>query len=157
MVGFQTKLTYREQVRVFRTIPGLSNARFERLGSIHRNTFINSPALLDELQRSRTNPRLFFAGQITGVEGYVESMASGIMAGLSAVALARDATPQPPPSTTMTGALLRSLSRPVKVFVPVNAQFGLLTASSEGSRRADRDAIAQKALRDMESYLAEWG
>src|SRR6202011_3260054 len=106
MVGFQTKLKYGEQQRVFRTIPGLENAEFARLGGLHRNTFLNSPKLLDSQLRLRAQPRLRFAGQMTGCEGYVESASIGLIAGLYAAADARSQPLAPPPATTALGALL---------------------------------------------------
>src|SRR5690606_10382786 len=106
MVGFQTKLKYGEQVRIFRMIPGLEGAEFARLGGLHRNTFLNSPKLLDRALRLKAQPRLRFAGQITGVEGYVESAAIGLLAGRFASS-ERSGTPlAPPPATTAVGALL---------------------------------------------------
>ncbi|TNF46020.1 methylenetetrahydrofolate--tRNA-(uracil(54)-C(5))-methyltransferase (FADH(2)-oxidizing) TrmFO [bacterium] len=158
MVGFQTKMRMGEQERVLRTIPGLEHARFERLGSIHRNTFINSPALLDPVQRAATAPWLFFAGQVTGVEGYVESIASGAMAGIYASVSALGMKPDSPPVTTMTGALLHHLTFTLHgEFQPVNAQFGLLP-SLEGPkiRKAERRmALSERALTDMTQYLSK--
>ncbi len=107
MVGFQTKLKHGEQTRIFRMIPGLENAQFARLGGLHRNTFINSPRLLDGALRLKVRPALRFAGQITGVEGYVESAAIGLLAGRFAAAEAKGAAILPPPETTALGALLR--------------------------------------------------
>ncbi|UCF32140.1 MAG: methylenetetrahydrofolate--tRNA-(uracil(54)-C(5))-methyltransferase (FADH(2)-oxidizing) TrmFO [bacterium] len=157
MVGFQTKLKYAEQERVFRMIPGLERARFERLGSVHRNTFIDAPRLLDRFQRARKAPRLIFAGQITGVEGYVESIASGALAGIYASAAYRDIPVEPPPPTTMVGALLHHLTHQAsKPFQPVNAQFGLLqTMDGQGGRRSDRRTLlSERALADMREYIA---
>src|ERR1051326_9174416 len=104
MVGFQTKLKHAEQVRIFRTIPGLENAQFARLGGLHRNTFINSPRLLDSQLRLKTQPHLRFAGQVTGVEGSVESAAIGLLAGRFAAAEILDQSHSPPPATTALGA-----------------------------------------------------
>ena len=106
MVGFQTKLKHAEQVRIFRMIPGLENAEFARLGGLHRNTFLNSPRLLDGVLRLKTMPRLRFAGQITGVEGYVESAAIGLLAGRFAAAERLGEAAVPPPATTALGALV---------------------------------------------------
>lgn len=156
MVGFQTKLKIHEQKRVLRTIPGLRLAEFQRLGSIHRNTFINAPELLDRLQGARTAPHLLFAGQITGVEGYVESIASGLLAGIYASAMSRGLPAEPPPPTTMTGALLNHLTLPRKGrFQPVNAQFGLLPPSAiSGMRKSEkRGHLAERALLDMQRYV----
>src|SRR5205085_10431229 len=110
MVGFQTKLKYADQVRVFRTIPGLEKAEFARLGGVHRNTFLNSPKLLDGTLRLNTAPCLRFAGQITGCEGYVESAAIGLLAGRFAVAERRGELIVPPPPTTAHGALLAHIT-----------------------------------------------
>ncbi len=159
-VGFQTKLTHPEQERVFRTIPGLEGAAFERLGSIHRNTFLDSPRLLDELQRPSRAPHLFFSGQICGVEGYTESMASGVMTGIYVSSLILGAEPAPPPATTMTGALLRQLTIPPrKTFQPVNAQFGLLLTEnvSERNKKKKREILTQRAVKHMSSYLSQPG
>ena len=106
MVGFQTKLKHGEQTRIFRMIPGLENAEFARLGGLHRNTFLNSPKLLDGALRLKAEPRLRFAGQITGVEGYVESAAIGLLAGRFAAAEKLRQVAEPPPATTALGALL---------------------------------------------------
>src|SRR6516162_6787027 len=111
MVGFQTKLKHGEQTRIFRTIPALEDARFARLGGIHRNTFLNSPRLLDSELRLKARPGLRFAGQITGVEGYVESAAIGLLAGRFAGAQVLGETVAPPPATTALGALLTHITR----------------------------------------------
>lgn len=163
MVGFQTKMRKGEQEKVLRTIPGLGNAVFQRLGSIHRNTFINSPALLDSLQRAPTAPWLHFAGQLTGVEGYVESIASGAMAGIYAAMSTLGVEPVPPPRTTMTGAILHHLTFSAHhEFQPVNAQFGLLPSLDEahaptGStlrKEERRKGLSRRALVHMAQYLA---
>src|SRR6202789_620086 len=130
MVGFQTKLRHGEQTRIFRTIPGLENAQFARLGGLHRNTFINSPALLDEQLRMKADPRLRFAGQITGVEGYVESAAIGLIAGRLAAAERLGRSLGPPPPTTALGALLGHitgghLEGGKGSFQPMNINYGL--------------------------------
>ncbi len=161
MVGFQTKLAHPEQERVFRLIPGLANARFARLGSIHRNTFLDAPALLDPYQRSAADPLLAFAGQITGVEGYTESVAGGLFAGVYAAAFLRGEVPPRPPAETMCGALLGALMfAPPGGFVPVNAQMGLLPPlesvppPTHGRRRKQdrREAQAERALAAMGRY-----
>jgi methylenetetrahydrofolate--tRNA-(uracil-5-)-methyltransferase len=127
MVGFQNHLRYGEQARVLRLIPGLENADFLQFGQIHRNTFINSPKILNETLATRSNPRLFFAGQITGVEGYVESVATGWFAGLNAVRVLRGEPLLTAPSSSATGALCRYVSNvETKSFQPVNITFGLL-------------------------------
>lgn len=127
MVGFQTKMKWGEQTRVFKTIPGLEDAQFARLGGLHRNTFINSPKLLDERLRLKSNPRIRFAGQITGCEGYVESAAIGIMAGRFAVADLTGQALDPPPETTALGSLLNHITggAHAETFQPMNINFGL--------------------------------
>ncbi|NOY86356.1 MAG: methylenetetrahydrofolate--tRNA-(uracil(54)-C(5))-methyltransferase (FADH(2)-oxidizing) TrmFO [Deltaproteobacteria bacterium] len=158
MVGFQTKLRQSEQERIFRMIPGLERAVFERLGSIHRNTFINAPALLDQFQRASSAPWLSFAGQITGVEGYVESIASGAMSGIYTAWKIFGGTPSPPPVTTMIGALLGRLSfSPRGGFQPVNAQFGLLPPIDGPplGKAARKEAFAERALEHMRAYLSD--
>src|SRR6266436_6055278 len=125
MVGFQTRLTYAEQRRVFRMIPGLEQAEFLRLGAVHRNTFLNAPRLLLPTLQTRHEPTLLFAGQITGVEGYVESAATGLLAGLNAVALHCDRPLLVPPPTTAHGSLVRYIAMaPPETFQPMNIHFG---------------------------------
>jgi methylenetetrahydrofolate--tRNA-(uracil-5-)-methyltransferase len=174
MVGFQTKLRHGEQTRIFRTIPGLERAEFARLGGLHRNTFLNSPRLLDGLLRLRAQPRLRFAGQITGVEGYVESAAIGLLAGRFAVAERRGMRPQPPPATTALGALLghitgghiETIDAGPRSFQPMNINFGLFPAVDEPSHdaagkrlkgkdrsTARRQRIATRALSDLSAWL----
>jgi methylenetetrahydrofolate--tRNA-(uracil-5-)-methyltransferase len=127
MVGFQTKLKYAEQTRVLRLIPGLENAEFARLGGLHRNTFINSPLLLDETLRLKARPSIRFAGQITGVEGYIESAAIGLLAGLFAAADRKSETLAAPPRTTALGAILAHITAnaSAETFQPMNVNFGL--------------------------------
>ena len=155
MVGFQTKLKHGEQVHVFRTIPGLENAEFARLGGIHRNSFINSPKLLDGELRLRSKPNIRFAGQITGCEGYVESAAVGILAARFAAAeLSGDALP-PPPIETALGALLSHITggADAATFQPMNVNFGLMPPPSGRARKADR----KKAYTDRaRASLANW-
>ncbi len=156
MVGFQTKLTYPEQRRIFRTIPGLGNARFARLGSMHRNTFINAPRCLLPTLQLKSNLRLFFAGQITGVEGYVESAACGFLAGIFAVAFLAQIEIPPPPATTALGALVSHLTgADAENFQPMNVNYGLFPPL-EGKRlrkRADRRlALAERALKDVTAW-----
>ena len=155
MVGFQTKLKHGEQVRIFRTIPGLENAEFARLGGIHRNSFINSPKLLDGELRLRSKPNIRFAGQITGCEGYVESAAVGILAARFAAAeLSGDALP-PPPIETALGALLSHITggADAATFQPMNVNFGLMPPPSGRARKADR----KKAYTDRaRASLANW-
>lgn len=164
MVGFQTKLKYAEQTRVFRTIPGLENARFARLGGLHRNTFINSPRLLDPFLRLRQQPHLRFAGQITGVEGYVESAAMGLLAGRFAAAEARGISDHDiarPPQITALGALLHHITggADADIFQPMNVNFGLFPPPPvpEGKRKIkgkDRKrAYSSRALTALTSWL----
>ena len=156
MVGFQTKLKHAEQTRIFRTIPALENARFARLGGIHRNTFLNSPRLLDEELRLKARPALRFAGQITGVEGYVESAAMGLLAGRFAAAQARNETVAPPPSTTALGALLAHITKgaDAQTFQPMNVNFGLFPPLEADARGRDRKKLmAHRALADLELWL----
>ena len=156
MVGFQTKLKHGEQSRIFRTIPGLENATFARLGGLHRNTFINSPRLLDGQLRLKLRPTLRFAGQVTGVEGYVESAAIGLLAGrfASAELAGRDAAPPPP--TTALGALIAHITGGAdeKTFQPMNVNFGLFPDPPAKTRPKDRKrAQAQRALADLDRWL----
>ena len=173
MVGFQTKLKHGEQVRVFRTIPGLGHAEFARLGGLHRNTFLNSPKLLDMGLRLKAHPRLRFAGQITGVEGYVESAAIGLIAGRFAAAERRGRTLSPPPPTTAFGALLNHITgghlshdaaTGPRSFQPMNVNFGLFPPMAEPSGPrgkgqtkglARKRALSLRALADLERWLAE--
>jgi methylenetetrahydrofolate--tRNA-(uracil-5-)-methyltransferase len=156
MVGFQTKLKHGEQTRIFRTIPALENARFARLGGIHRNTFLNSPRLLDAWLRLKARPALRFAGQITGVEGYVESAAIGLLAGRFAAAeLCGESAPPPP--TTALGALLNHITRgaDADTFQPMNVNFGLLPPIlDEKARGKDKKRLmARRALADLQDWL----
>jgi methylenetetrahydrofolate--tRNA-(uracil-5-)-methyltransferase len=158
IVGFQTKLRHAEQKRVFRLIPGLEQAEFARLGGLHRNTFLDSPRLLDARLRLKAMPRLRFAGQITGVEGYVESAAVGLLAGRFAAAarLGRDILPPPP--TTALGALISHITSATasRNFQPMNVNFGLLPPlSPDPGRHADRKPLfARRALADLASWQA---
>jgi methylenetetrahydrofolate--tRNA-(uracil-5-)-methyltransferase len=156
LVGFQTKLKYPEQKRVFRLIPGLENAEFARYGSIHRNTFINSPKLLMRTLQLKKNPNVLFSGQITGVEGYPESAATGIVAGINASRLVEDKEAVYPPETTMIGALLKYItSADPKHFQPMNANFGLLPPPERKVRGKlnRRKYLAKRALEDLEKWL----
>ncbi|WP_457567367.1 FADH(2)-oxidizing methylenetetrahydrofolate--tRNA-(uracil(54)-C(5))-methyltransferase TrmFO [Desulfurobacterium sp.] len=153
MVGFQTKLTYPAQKKVFRLIPGLENVEFARYGSIHRNTFINSPRLLLPTLQLKKKPGVLFAGQITGVEGYPESAASGIIAGINASKLFNGKEPVVPPPTTMIGGLLKYITEtdPDR-FQPMNANFGLLPPVRAKGKRVRRKIQAEKALKDMKKW-----
>jgi methylenetetrahydrofolate--tRNA-(uracil-5-)-methyltransferase len=167
MVGFQTKLKHGEQVRVFRTIPGLEQAEFARLGGLHRNTFLNSPKLLDASLRLKADKRLRFAGQITGVEGYVESAAIGLLAGRFAAAERLSALVSPPPPTTALGALLAHITGghlsadgedAARSFQPMNVNFGLFppiaAEAKRGPKGLDRKrALARRALADLDLWL----
>lgn len=163
MVGFQTKLTYGEQIRVFRTIPGLANAEFARLGGIHRNTFINSPRLLDSMLRLKSQPRLRFAGQITGCEGYVESAGIGLLAGRFAAADHQGTAPALPPATTSIGALLNHITvgAEADTFQPMNANFGLFPPLDTDDlpkklrpRGRDRKIkLSERALADLDVWI----
>jgi len=154
LVGFQTRLKHEEQKRVFRTIPGLEKAEFVRLGSIHRNTFIDSPRLLGESLQLKTRPDLFFAGQITGVEGYMESTAIGLLSGINAHRYANGMPAIVPPATTAMGALVRYITQSLAVpFQPMNINFGLFPTLPEKNRgRGKRLLLAKRALRDMEEW-----
>ena len=155
MVGFQTKLTYGEQKRIFRMIPGLEEAEFARLGGLHRNTFINSPKLLNGELRLRSRPHLRFAGQITGCEGYVESAAVGLMAGRFAAAEATGLSVAMPPTTTAMGALLNHITSgaDAKTFQPMNINFGLFPPLAEKTKKRERKpAMAKRALADLEGW-----
>ncbi|MBN9352965.1 MAG: methylenetetrahydrofolate--tRNA-(uracil(54)-C(5))-methyltransferase (FADH(2)-oxidizing) TrmFO [Hyphomicrobium denitrificans] len=180
MVGFQTKLKHAEQVRVFRTIPGLQNAEFARLGGLHRNTYLNSPKLLDRSLRLKVTPRLRFAGQITGVEGYVESAAMGLLAGRFAAAQALGHETDAPPPTTALGALLNHITgghlvsedderSSARSFQPMNINYGLLpdlaqapTHDQNGARlkgpergREKKRAMSRRAIADLTRWLDE--
>jgi len=155
MVGFQTKLKHGEQVRIFRTIPGLQNAEFARLGGIHRNSFINSPRLLDGELRLKSKPNIRFAGQITGCEGYVESAAVGILAARFSAAELRGETMSPPPPETALGALLAHITggADAETFQPMNVNFGLMPPPPGRAKKADR----KKAYTDRaRAALAQW-
>ncbi|HEY42517.1 MAG TPA: methylenetetrahydrofolate--tRNA-(uracil(54)-C(5))-methyltransferase (FADH(2)-oxidizing) TrmFO [Anaerolineae bacterium] len=157
IVGFQTNLNYKSQARVFRMIPGLKNARFVRYGQMHRNTFINSPKLLFPSLQSRNRENLFFAGQITGVEGYLGNIATGLLAGLNAARLRLGEDLLVLPETTILGALCSYISSSVlKRFQPMKANFGLLPPFDDGLRRNRRQrarAYAERSARDLTDYL----
>jgi methylenetetrahydrofolate--tRNA-(uracil-5-)-methyltransferase len=155
MVGFQTKLKHGEQVRIFRTIPGLENAEFARLGGIHRNSFINAPRLLDRELRLKSMPNIRFAGQITGCEGYVESAAVGLLAARFAAAeLSGEGVP-PPPLETALGALLGHITggADAETFQPMNVNFGLMPPIEGRAKRAERKQAYTDRAR---TALAEW-
>jgi len=163
MVGFQTKLKHGEQARIFRMIPGLANAEFARLGGLHRNTFLNSPKLLDATLRLKAMPRLRFAGQITGCEGYVESAAIGLLAGRFAAAARLKEPPRLPPLTTAHGALLghitgghvETIDAGPRSFQPMNVNFGLFPPLTGAGVRTDKKrALCTRALADLDGWLA---
>ncbi len=155
IVGFQTKLKHAEQVRIFRTIPGLEKAEFARLGGLHRNTFLRSPELLDETLRLRSRPNVRFAGQITGCEGYIESAAIGLLAGRFAVAELRGETLAPPPIETAFGALLSHITGGAAAdsYQPMNVNFGLFPPIPGRTKKADRKKMYTDRARDA---LAGW-
>ena len=160
LVGFQNHLKFPEQKRVFRLIPGLENAEFLRFGQIHRNTFIQSPRILEPTLQTKARPNLFFAGQICGVEGYVESIATGLVASINAWRVAQGRAPVVPPSGTACGSLVRyiAFADPDR-FQPANISFGLLPPSSEELKRRVRDRKerhriqVQEALETMEHWI----
>jgi methylenetetrahydrofolate--tRNA-(uracil-5-)-methyltransferase len=154
LVGFQTKMTYPAQRRVFSMIPGLAQAEFLRLGSLHRNTFINSPLHLSPTLQWRQRQTLFFAGQMTGVEGYIESAATGLLAGVNAARLLSDQPLRVPPETTALGALLRYITDSQrKKFQPMNVNFGLLPPLTGHLRgKAKKEAMSLRALADMGAW-----
>ncbi|MEQ1641048.1 MAG: methylenetetrahydrofolate--tRNA-(uracil(54)-C(5))-methyltransferase (FADH(2)-oxidizing) TrmFO [Novosphingobium sp.] len=156
MVGFQTKLKHAEQVRLFRTIPGLEEAEFARLGGLHRNTFLNSPVLLDRQLRLKSAPHVRFAGQITGCEGYVESAAVGLVAGLMTAAELAGAEWAAPPRTTALGALLSHITGDAEAesYQPMNVNFGLFPPPEESVRKKQRKlAYTERAKADMVAWL----
>lgn len=151
IVGFQTNLTYKEQKRVFSMMPGLKNARFARLGSMHRNSFINSPMLLNNTLEFKENKGLFFAGQITGVEGYVESAMTGILAGINAVNSIEDKPLTTFTTDTMSGSLMEYITdMDRKKFQPVNANFGILKGAS---KKGDKSKAVDKALENIKKWV----
>ncbi len=159
MVGFQTKLKWPEQERIFRLIPGLEKAEFARLGSIHRNTFVNGPEVLLPTLQLKKAPRNFLAGQITGVEGYVESAAMGILAGINAGRLLEKNALMIPPNTTAIGALVAHISQGSKKdFQPMNVNFGLFPPlEGKVPRRLRGKAYAERALADLKTWMVEEG
>ena len=160
LVGFQTRLRIPEQQRVFRMIPGLERAEFLRYGSVHRNSYINAPRALTAHLAARDDPQLLFAGQITGVEGYTESAATGILAGINLARLLAGQPPLVPPATTMLGALYRYLhAADPEHFQPMNANFGLLepleTPVRDKARK--RELLVERALAEMDRFAERLG
>jgi len=161
LVGFQNHMKYGEQTRILRMIPGLENAKFLRYGQIHRNTYICAPGVLNPLLQMKTDPQIFFAGQISGVEGYTESIATGLLAGLYAAGIARGETPEPVPRGTALGSLVRYITEAdPKRFQPANITFDLLEPLDEETRRKVRDKRERhriqcdRALQLMDAWLA---
>jgi methylenetetrahydrofolate--tRNA-(uracil-5-)-methyltransferase len=157
IVGFQTKMKYGAQAAVFKMIPGLHEASFARLGGIHRNTFINSPTLLDDQMRLKSRPNIRFAGQITGVEGYVESSAMGLLAGRMAAAELLGKTLPPPPPETAMGALITHITggAEAKTFQPMNVNFGLFPPiDARGGRKGRKDRYKAYTDRAKELFTA---
>jgi methylenetetrahydrofolate--tRNA-(uracil-5-)-methyltransferase len=160
MVGFQTQLRWPEQKRIFATIPGLGQAEFVRLGQVHRNCYINAPRVLHPTMQSRERPTLFFAGQISGVEGYTESAGTGLLAGLNAARLTAGRAPVVPPEDTMLGALTRYIATADPTnYQPTNAAFGLLPEAPSRSRRKQdrREARSAKAMTSLRAWIEALG
>ena len=162
LVGFQNHLKFGDQARVLRLIPGLENAKFLRYGQIHCNTYINAPSLLTEILNLKQHPNVFFAGQISGVEGYTESIAMGMLAGMNVASLAQGLAPVPPPRETALGSLVRYICHAdAKNFQPANITFDLLPQLDEATRRRVRDKklrhqmVCEKALEKLASWLQE--
>jgi methylenetetrahydrofolate--tRNA-(uracil-5-)-methyltransferase len=160
VVGFQTRLRIPEQQRVLRMIPGLDDAEFMRYGSIHRNSYLNSPAALSPHLSALDEPTLLFAGQITGVEGYTESSATGLLAGINLARMLAGDDPLTPPPTTMLGALYRYMREAdPRHFQPMNANFGLLDELPQRVRdkKQKREMFAERALREMQEWIESSG
>jgi methylenetetrahydrofolate--tRNA-(uracil-5-)-methyltransferase len=157
MVGFQTKLKYAAQVELFRTIPGLENAEFARLGGLHRNTFLNSPEVLDRQLRLKAAPHIRFAGQVTGCEGYVESAAIGLVAGMMAAAELAGREWQPLPATTAMGALLSHITgdADAETFQPMNVNFGLFPPLHDVGKKVRKEAYTSRAKDDLARWISE--
>ncbi|WP_086607599.1 methylenetetrahydrofolate--tRNA-(uracil(54)-C(5))-methyltransferase (FADH(2)-oxidizing) TrmFO [Erythrobacter donghaensis] len=157
MVGFQTKLKYAAQIALFRTIPGLENAEFARLGGLHRNTFLNSPEVLDRQLRLRAAPHIRFAGQVTGCEGYVESAAIGLVAGMMTAAELAGRDWQPLPATTALGALLSHITgdAEAETFQPMNVNFGLFPPLHEVGKKVRKEAYTSRAKADLARWISE--
>jgi len=157
MVGFQTKLKYAAQIELFRTIPGLENAEFARLGGLHRNTFLNSPEVLDRQLRLKAAPHIRFAGQVTGCEGYVESAAIGLVAGLMTAAELAGRAWQPLPATTALGALLSHITGDAEAstFQPMNVNFGLFPPLHEVGKKVRKEAYTDRAKADLARWISE--
>ncbi len=161
LVGFQTRMKYADQLRVFRTVPGLEQAEFMRMGSVHRNTFVNAPELLTEAMELRSAPGVYLAGQVSGVEGYVESAAGGFLCALLLAQKLRGEAPVPPPPTTALGGILTHLGRKQPRYQPSNITWAHLPPLSGQARRLKKreryDAMAERALRDGDAWRALLG
>ena len=157
LVGFQTNLKFNEQARVFRMIPGLEKATFERYGQMHRNTFIAAPVVLNDQYEFHRQPGLFAAGQLAGVEGYAGNIASGLVTGINAARKIQGEEPLALPLTTMTGALLDYVAHAdLRDYQPTKAMFGLLPKPEDGKRRSKRERYAyysERAIADLKAYL----
>lgn len=160
LVGFQTNLKWGEQKRVFSMIPGLEHAEFVRYGVMHRNTFLESPKVLTKQQFLKEHPNVFFAGQITGFEGYMESAASGLLAAHQMLARLKDRELPPPPAATMCGALLDYITTPNKDFQPMGANMGILPRTEEINTIRDKRerymALSQAAQDAMQAWVKEY-
>ena len=157
IVGFQTHLTYGEQKRVFRMIPGLQNAEFARYGEMHRNTYINSPSLLKPTYQDKNRDDLFFAGQLTGVEGYVESAASGLLAAMNMTLLLKGKELFTLPDTCMMGAMANYITHASKdSFAPMNANFGIMRLLKDSPKNMRKEALSNQALEVIEPYTEIW-
>jgi methylenetetrahydrofolate--tRNA-(uracil-5-)-methyltransferase len=160
LVGFQTRLKIPAQQRIFRMIPGLERAEFLRFGSIHRNSYVNAPGALTPHLSAKDDPQLLFAGQLTGVEGYTESSATGMLAGINLARLLAGEEPRVPPPTTMLGGLYRYLREADAArFQPMNANFGLLEPLDlpMKDKQKKKEALVARALRDMDAFGTEVG
>ena len=156
IVGFQTHLTWDEQKKVIRMIPGLENAEILRYGVMHRNTYLESPKLLNNSYQSKTYPNLFFAGQISGVEGYVESAASGLNAAIQIAYFIKNQTLKPLPDLTMMGAMAKYISTENQSFVPMNANWGLIPQLEfKHKKKSRKEFYAERAIEALKSYLEE--
>jgi len=157
MVGFQTRMKWPEQKRVFRMIPGLENAEFERLGSVHRNTFVNSPKVLDDDLALKVRPGVYLAGQICGVEGYVESAACGMLVGIKLAHELGGLSSSFPPRTTILGGMIGHLRDPNDDFQPSNVMWSMVPPMQgrRMNKRMRRDAQSERALQDLEAWLTD--
>ncbi len=156
LVGFQTKLTYKEQKRVFRLIPALKNAEFAKLGSLHRNTFIDSPRLLNVFLQAKNRPNVFFAGQITGVEGYMASAATGIYVGMNVALLLKKGSMMEPPKNTMFGGLIHYITSKEDDFQPISENFGFIEVGKVRNKKSKRIKQAQVAINNVKAWREQY-